>query len=187
MDNVKTGKYIKLKMDELGLKQEKLAEKLDVSSRAISSWVNGKATIKQENIEKLAIALGVSVMEIMDGRDHDDLAPETKREIDELLKELNKELYSVQNITIDIEEGSLLSTDIAICALSFSFFAMGMVIWGTFEHTTWNNVSVALFVILGVAMLLLGRTFVRTMNHRIKERKRKIQIFQEEKTNRLSQ
>lgn len=67
MDNYITGATIKRLREEKGLTQTQLAEKIGVSSKAVSKWETAKGLPDITLIEPLSKALGVSVMELMSG------------------------------------------------------------------------------------------------------------------------
>ena len=67
MDTYITGAVIKRLREEKGLTQGDLAEKIGVSSKAISKWETAKGLPDISLIESLSAALGVSVMELMSG------------------------------------------------------------------------------------------------------------------------
>ena len=67
MDNYITGTTIKHLREEKGLTQTQLADKIGVSSKAVSKWETAKGLPDITLIEPLAKALGVSVMELMSG------------------------------------------------------------------------------------------------------------------------
>lgn len=67
MDSYITGSAIKNLREKKGLTQAELADKLCVSSKAVSKWETGKGLPDINLIEPLSAALGVSVMEIMSG------------------------------------------------------------------------------------------------------------------------
>ena len=50
----KIGEKIRVRRKNLGLSQERLAERLSVSRQTVSSWENGKSTIKLENAKPLS-------------------------------------------------------------------------------------------------------------------------------------
>lgn len=50
----KIGEKIRVRRKNLGLSQERLAERLSVSRQTISSWENGKSAIKLENAKPLS-------------------------------------------------------------------------------------------------------------------------------------
>lgn len=67
MDNYITGATIKRLREEKGITQTQLADKIGVSSKAVSKWETAKGLPDITLIEPLAKALGVSVMELMSG------------------------------------------------------------------------------------------------------------------------
>ena len=67
MENYVTGAVIRRLREAKGLTQLQLAEKLDVTDKAISKWETGKGLPDISLIEPLSAALGVSVMELMSG------------------------------------------------------------------------------------------------------------------------
>lgn len=67
MDTYITGAVIKRLREEKGLTQGDLAEKIGVSSKAISKWETAKGLPDISLIEPLSAVLGVSVMELMSG------------------------------------------------------------------------------------------------------------------------
>ena len=68
MNNIKTGQFILACRKELGLTQNQLAEKLNVTDKAISKWENGKSAPDIATLVPLAETLGVSVVEILNGK-----------------------------------------------------------------------------------------------------------------------
>ena len=67
MDVYITGAVIKELRERKGITQAELAEKLSVSSKAVSKWETAKGLPDITLIEPLAKALGVSVLELMSG------------------------------------------------------------------------------------------------------------------------
>ena len=67
MNSYITGQTIKRLREEKNLTQTQLAEKIGVSSKAVSKWETSKGLPDISLIEPLSQALGVSVMEIMSG------------------------------------------------------------------------------------------------------------------------
>lgn len=67
MNNYVTGTTIKSLREKLGITQAELAEKLGVSDKAVSKWETGKGLPDISMIQPLAGALGVSVIELMNG------------------------------------------------------------------------------------------------------------------------
>ena len=67
MDTYITGQTIKNLREKKGFTQAELADKLGVSSKAVSKWETAKGLPDITLIESLANALSVSVMELMTG------------------------------------------------------------------------------------------------------------------------
>ena len=67
MDNYITGTTIKKLREEKGITQAELAEKIGVSSKAVSKWETAKGLPDITLIESLGKALGASVVELMSG------------------------------------------------------------------------------------------------------------------------
>lgn len=69
MDKYVTGAVIRRLREERHMTQEELAEKLFVSSKAISKWETGKGFPDVTLLEPLAAALGISTIELFAGED----------------------------------------------------------------------------------------------------------------------
>lgn len=69
MDNYITGALIKKLRENRKMTQEELADKVCVSSKAISKWETGRGFPDIGLIEPLAKALGISVIELLSGAD----------------------------------------------------------------------------------------------------------------------
>lgn len=70
LNSVKVGNFIMSKRKELGMTQQQLAERLKVSFQAVSKWENGTAYPNIEILYDLAIALDVTVDEILRGSEN---------------------------------------------------------------------------------------------------------------------
>ena len=67
LSSVKVGNFIKEKRRALGLTQQQLADKLNISFQAISKWENRTTYPNVEILKDLAIVLDVTVDEILSG------------------------------------------------------------------------------------------------------------------------
>lgn len=67
MDIIKTGNLIKALRIEKNLTQKELAEKLNVSTAAVSKWENGKGFPDISILEPLSSVLGISIGELVKG------------------------------------------------------------------------------------------------------------------------
>jgi len=67
LNSTKVGNFIMSRRRELGLTQQQLAEKLNISFQAVSKWENGTTFPNIEILYDLAIVLDVTVDEILSG------------------------------------------------------------------------------------------------------------------------
>lgn len=68
MDNMQFGAFVAQLRKEKGLTQKELADLLNVTDKAVSKWETGKGFPDVKLLEPLARALGVSLVELMQGR-----------------------------------------------------------------------------------------------------------------------
>ena len=85
MDAKITGCFIAQLRKELGLTQKELAEKLEVTDKAISRWETGKGLPDTSLLKPLAEIFGVSVGELLSGKRMDD--SQIKRQADHIILE----------------------------------------------------------------------------------------------------
>ena len=69
MDTNQMGHFIKERRTKLGLTQEALGKRLNVTGKAVSRWERGVGFPDIQLMEPLAKALGVSVSQLMGGED----------------------------------------------------------------------------------------------------------------------
>ena len=67
MDNQKTGKFIAECRKKSGYNQKELAEKLNITDKAVSKWETGRSSPDISLLTSLAEVLNVSVVEILNG------------------------------------------------------------------------------------------------------------------------
>lgn len=67
MNSYVTGTTIKALREGCGMTQAELAEKIGVSNKAVSKWETGKGLPDLSLLQPLAQALGISVIELMNG------------------------------------------------------------------------------------------------------------------------
>ncbi len=85
MDQQKIGTFLKTLRNEKGFTQEELAEILNVSSRSISRWENGKNFPDISLLVQLAELYDVEIIEIIDGeRKSETMKKETKEVAEKL-------------------------------------------------------------------------------------------------------
>lgn len=89
MDQIAVGKFIQTKRKEKGMTQRELAEKLDVSDKAVSKWETGNGLPDVGLMLPLCDILGVSVNELLAGRclNSDQYYGKAEENIVELIRE----------------------------------------------------------------------------------------------------
>lgn len=88
MDQIKIGKFIAECRKKNNLTQMQLAEKLNITDRAISKWENGKGMPDSSIMIDLCNELGISVNELLSGERIE--MKEYNKKAEENLFELNK-------------------------------------------------------------------------------------------------
>lgn len=68
MDNLQFGAFVARLRKEQGITQKELADRLNVTDKAVSKWETGKGFPDVKLLEPLAQALGVSLVELMQGK-----------------------------------------------------------------------------------------------------------------------
>jgi transcriptional regulator with XRE-family HTH domain len=67
MDQIKIGKFISEKRKEIGITQSELAEKLNITDRAISKWENGVCMPDVGTIPELCEILNITINDLFSG------------------------------------------------------------------------------------------------------------------------
>lgn len=73
MNQVKLGKFIRELRNELGMTQQELADKIEVSDKTISKWENARGMPDISLLIPLSNALNISVLELLNGERTKDL------------------------------------------------------------------------------------------------------------------
>ncbi len=90
MDQIKIGRFISERRKGANLTQAQLAEKLNITDRAISKWENGKSLPDSALMLELCNILGITVNELLSGEKSDMENNEQKNE--QLLLDMAKEV-----------------------------------------------------------------------------------------------
>ena len=103
MDQVKIGKFIKQKRKEKKITQSELAEKLNVTDRAISKWENGICMPDSGIITELCKILNITINdlfsgEIVDMKDNEKKLSENLLEMAKLKEEKDKQLLALEYV-----------------------------------------------------------------------------------------
>ena len=96
MDQIKIGKFIAECRKKQNLTQSQLAEKLDITDRAVSKWENGRAMPDVSLMLKLCAILKISVNELLSG-EVTDIENSNKKD-EQLLLDIAKEVESKNKI-----------------------------------------------------------------------------------------
>ena len=103
MDQIKIGKFIQEKRKEQKLTQSDLAERLNITDRAISKWENGNCLPDAGTMPELCKILNVSINdlfsgEIVDMKDNEKKLEENLLEIAKLKEEKDRQLLALEYV-----------------------------------------------------------------------------------------
>ena len=107
MDQIKIGRFIATRRKEVGLTQLELAEKLNISDRAISKWETGKSLPDASIMIELCEILGIGINELFYGEMIN--MNETNKKYDEIILAMKKEQEDSTKRLLSIVIGVLIS------------------------------------------------------------------------------
>lgn len=114
MEKEKIGKYIRKKRIEKGMTQQQLAEKIQVTEKAVSRWETGRGVPDISLLEPLAEELHVSVTELLNGEEqvqeeavHDTKAHMADIDITNVIEYVQENRKEKYNTGFKIEIGCL--------------------------------------------------------------------------------
>ena len=121
MDQIKIGKFIQEKRKEKGLTQSDLAEKLNVTDRAISKWENGNCIPDISNIPELCKILNITINDLFSGSVID--MKDNEKKLEENLLEMIriKEQRDREILVLEIFIGIIVSIIMFLCIITSSF------------------------------------------------------------------
>ena len=124
MDQIKIGKFIQERRKEKRLTQSELAEKLDVTDRAVSKWENGNCIPDVSNIQELCKILNITINDLFSGcvvdmRDNEKKLEENLLEMIKIKEKRDKEL-----LILEIFIGVIVSIIMFLCIMIASFVQM---------------------------------------------------------------
>ena len=107
MDQIKIGRFISKKRKEKGLTQMLLAEKLNVSDRAVSKWENGRSMPDSSIMLDLCNILGITVTDLLYGEvvTVDNYNKDMEKKLIEIIKE--KEESDKRLLMVEVVVGIL--------------------------------------------------------------------------------
>ena len=144
MVQTKTAKFIAKKRKEQGLTQFELAEKLEVSDRAISKWENGACMPEAAKMMKLCEILNITINELFSGEEID---------MKDYNKNAEKNLVEAAKREEELS-AKLLRSETIIGFTSSIIFLAGMFTISFFEFAWYYKLLIAIvtIVIFFVAM-----------------------------------
>ena len=103
MDQIKIGKFISEKRKELGITQSELAEKLNITDRAISKWENGVCMPDVGTIPELCEILNITINdlfsgEVVDMKNSEKRLEENLLEMTKMKEEKDKQLLALEYV-----------------------------------------------------------------------------------------
>lgn len=127
MDQVKIGKFIAECRKQKGLTQLQLAEKLNITDKAVSKWERGRAVPDSSIMLGLCDALGINVNELLSGET--DGMKDCNKELENKLLEMVKEKEQ--------RDRQLLTLEWVIVALSLIVLFIPVIIVGLVQMEEW--------------------------------------------------
>ena len=118
MDQLKIGKFIAECRKQNGLTQMQLAEKLNITDRAISKWENGKSLPDSSIMLELCEVLGITVNDLLSG---EVVTMNDNKNSEKLLLEMVKEKEKADERLLTIE--IIIGTISTILSLALIFVA----------------------------------------------------------------
>lgn len=117
MDQQKIGRLIKELRKEKGLTQAQLAERLNITDRAVSKWETGKSMPDSSIMLELCEILGISVNELLSGEKVNTEGYEKKAEENLIALKRKDENNVTKNRIISILFSATLLTGIIVCLI----------------------------------------------------------------------
>ena len=143
MDQIKIGKFISLKRKEKNITQKQLAEKLNITDRAVSKWENGISMPDAGLISELCEILDITVNDLFCGEIVDEKDSERK------LKENLLEIVKIK----EARDKELLFLEIFI-AILVSIIMFGCIFIASFvTMADWLRI---ILIIIGIIPFALG-------------------------------
>lgn len=164
MDQVKIGKFIAERRKEKNMTQAELAEKLNITDRAISKWETGKGMPDSSIMLDLCNELNISVNELLSGEmikmeNYDRKAEENFIKLQKDKEDSDKRLLFIETII-----GSIITISFLLI-IFVSIFAIENIIW----KITAMIVGIMIFII-GIGSCLRRKLFMRILDSELKNK-----------------
>ncbi len=146
MNQIKIGKFIAECRKKNNLTQMQLAEKLNITDRAISKWENGKAMPDSSIMLDLCNELKISVNELLSGEmiEMNNYNEKVEKNLLDMVKQ--KELADKRLLTMEIVIGALSSIILFTLIFVVSFV----------EMADWTRI---VLIIVGIVSFIIGILF----------------------------
>ena len=143
MDQVKIGKFIAQRRKEKNMTQAELAEKLNITDRAVSKWETGKGMPDSSIMLDLCSVLNISVNELLSGE---------MIRMDNYNKVAEENFIKFQKEKEDSDK-RLLFTEIIIGSIvTISFLLMIFLSIFAIENIVWKTIT----IIVGIVIFIIG-------------------------------
>ncbi len=146
MDQGKIGKFIAERRRTVNLTQMQLAEKLNITDRAISKWENGRAMPDSSLMLELCEILGITVNDLLSGE---------VVTMENYNKEMEKTLLEVVRQKEEADK-RLLALEWVVCILSVIVLLVPILVAGYITMESWQR---ALLIISGFVPFIVGVSF----------------------------
>lgn len=151
MDNMKFGKFIQELRKERNMTQKELAEKLNLTDKAISKWERGIGFPDIAMLKPLSEIFNVSIIELLNGQKENANEIDLDSRILTILKEKEKEKKKNVGKVIGISSTIIVVLTITLYILAFS----------KSELKTWNPIRAAIGY---VKVVFFGKEYVEVGN-----------------------
>jgi len=157
MDQIKIGRFISSRRKEKNITQSELAEKLNITDRAISKWENGVCLPDANNMPELCKILDISINDLFSGEVVD--MKENEKELPIFIKLLAYLWIPLLVLNVKVSETSVLSIDFRFLTGIFLVFLLPMVL---FHEKKVYSINDACYVTTGVLFIGLSMSFFIT-------------------------
>lgn len=143
MEQVKIGKFISERRKKLDLTQKQLADKLNVTDRAVSKWETGRAMPDSSIMLKLCKILKISVNDLLSGElvTVDNYNEKSEQNLLEIVKQ--KEQADKRLLHLEILIGVLVSIELLALTMVASFVQMEI----------WLRI---VLIVIGLILFIIG-------------------------------
>ena len=143
MDQIKIGKFIQEQRKAQGLTQAALAEKLNITDRAVSKWETGRSMPDASIMQALCALLGITLNDLFNGEVI--VMEDYKKKSEELIIEMARQKEAADK--------KLLSLEILIGILAFLVFFAMIIIASLVTMPDWLRICL---IIVGFVPCIIG-------------------------------